>query len=1285
MALDDGLPSRKELRFAVNGKLVVVRDADPRASLGDFLRDNLLLRGLKMPCRQGGCGACTVVISSPRSSDGVLLRHRPVNSCLRTLCSVDGMLVTTVEGIGSCKGGLHRVQQALVKHNGSQCGFCTPGWVMNMYGLLLETPNPLPQQVEDQLDGNLCRCTGYRPILDAFQSLACSSRDGCSAGDIEEVPTCKNLASLRQDDELEISKGGVTWFRVSSLTSLYKVLRNNAVGGVQLVCGNTSSGVYPRQFKSVVVDISCIDEMRRVSIDSRGIRLGGAASLSDMEAVLNSKKEVSSSYRSLLQHVKRIATHQVRNMGTVAGNLMMTYQNLGFVSDVAVLLFAAEAILTIALSDAVRKDLTIEDFFKLPSVDEIVIVEIFLPLLPESVRFLTYKVALRRVNSHALLNAAFRFDVNSSKGLIQSAPVIVYGGVGHFPVRAKNAEAFLWGKSFTDPQVCDSALEILQKEIVMDPSYGNTSYRTSLVAAYFYKAILSLWPKDRVPSTLQSSISEFSWPITSGTKSFDKGDPSQYPVSKPLPKLSAMSQASGELKYVNDFNFGNELYATYVISTVGNAKIKGIDPARALAENGVVTFISAATLAGAGYNNKVNEFEEVFAASDILYCGQAVGLVVAKSKRVADYAATLVDVQYMDIKKPIITIEDAVSANSFFHNKDRELEFQQGSVTEAFSDSEAILIEGQVSVGNQYHFHLETQQAVCVPSEDGFIEVYSSTQNPSKVQSCVSAGLNRPQHKITVSVKRIGGAYGAKINRSSLIAMACAFAADLLKRPVRLVLDLSTNMQLVGGRSPYFCKYKISARKTGQITGVKMDIINNHGAHFDFGYPTGSTLPNFIDGAYKIPNWDLKTKIARTNTPACTYMRGPVFVETTTMIETALDHVAFTLRLARDQVREINMYEKGDVSLNGQRLNYCNAKLVFDAIKESSNYLIRSKQVDEYNSSNLWRKRGISIVPVKFIAEWHGAQHLALINVHPDGSISIHHSGCEMGQGLDVKVAQVAAMTLGSLQVDVSMEDIAVHTTTTTVANNVAESGGSVASELCAKAVHDGCTQLVERLRAVKTMLVSGSKSCSWKDLISAAVSSGVDLQARGRVYPAAAEDGPSQYTSFGAGVTEVEVDILTGETFVIRADVLLDCGKSLNPAVDIGQVQGAFIQGLGYFLTEEFHYDPSTGKLLTDGTWEYKPPFARDIPYEFNTALLPNSENPSGFLRSKFSGEPPYGTACSALLAVSQALAAARSQWNGGNGWSPLSSPATPQNVALAAEFPLSSVSFRELFSMNK
>lgn len=1280
-------PCRAEISFVLNGEPVTVANADPNMLLSDYIRDVAGLKGTKVYCYQGGCGACTVVMApldaAPGGGGDGALVHRPINACLRPLAAVDGMAITTVEGVGTKRTGLHAVQQRIVEQNGTQCGFCTPGFVTNMYGFLQDNPKPSPQAVEDQFSGNLCRCTGYRPILDAFQSFTCDkSLKHCAVGgaaDIEEIAAAAagGLSHCHVSPPparpLRVSSGGTTWWKLHSLEDLCQLYQ--AYPDLRMVAGNTMTGVYAARPVAVLADISEIPELRKVEVTSGAVVFGGGVPISDFERTLAVNEGLSPSFPALLLYLKRVANKQVCNVGSLAGNLVMTNQHPGFVSDMAVLLFAAGAAVTLLdLTPGGRGTSTVSvEQFLATDLRGLVVTAVSVPILPAGEFVTTLKVAMRRVNSHAIVNAGFRFDADRKTGLIRSRPTIVYGGVRKYPVRAPKTEAFLEGKSFKDPQVVQQALKLVSQELEVDPFEGKSKYRASLVPAFLYKALLRLWPADELSPALRTAATEYDRPISKGDVSFDT-DPSEYPVSKPLPKLSAAIQTTGEAVYTDDIEgVAGELHAALALTTHGNAAIDAIDASEALRADGVQGFVSAATLARDGLCNAVSEHENLFATKRSLYCGQAVGLILADTKRQAEAAAKLVKVTYSDERKPILTLEDAIAAGSWL--KDSKKEMKTGGLpgsSDALKKSE-VVVEGEVSIGHQYHFHLESQRAICIPGEDGEMKIYSSTQNVSQVQQVVAAALNVPQSKVSVSVKRIGGAYGSKINRATPVAMAAAVAAAAARRPVRLVMGLSTNMQNVGARSPYMCRYKIGVTKGGLLTAIHMRIYNNHGAHYDMDYPDMGGFFVFLDSVYKCAAWDVEAICARTNLPACTYMRGPGFVEANFIVESAMEHVANALGMAPDVFRRQNFYTSGDISPSGQHLGYCNARLVFDRVKESSGYAARVAGAKEFNARSRWVKRGVSLVPLRFGLGWNGCQFMTLITIFTDGSIRILQSGVELGQGLDVKVAQVAAMELGQLaKGGCPTGEIQIGPTSSDTNNNTMSTGGSITSELSAMAVQEACKILVERLRPSATVLASerdGEKP-TWHELIATAVGLGVDLQARGRVYPSTPDT--FKYMSYGAAVTEAEVDVLTGDSRLLRCDLLLDCGKSLNPAVDIGQVQGAYVMGLGYHLTEEFIYDEETGKLLSDGTWEYKPPSHKDIPHVFNAALLQNSGNPSGFLRSKASGEPPYAMAASALLAVRAAVAAGRAQF-GDAAWVPLSSPATVEKTAMAASVPVS------------
>lgn len=347
--------------------------------------------------------------------------------------------------------------------------------------------------------------------------------------------------------KLLISKAGITWIRVLSLEDLYSVLTAyRHRGTLRMVRGNTSSGVYPEYFCDVFVDISHVPVLLKTSFSNKGLCIGGGVTISDFMVLLKAHRDLSCSYGPICQHLARVASPQVRNIASVAGNLMMAHEHPDFVSDIATILMAAETKLKIcsAYCNGLPEFVNIEQFFGM-DMDGKVITEINIPALSSDSHFFRQKVALRRVNAHAIVTAAFKFEVDSKTDKILSSPIIAYGGIKPFPQRACQVEKKLTGKSYQDPKVLEECLELLQTGLIPDPSFGRSKYRSLLLNTFFYKAILSLWPLNFLPDRLWSAITKEIRPISSGSISFDQGDPSEYPVSQPLPKLSAQAQITG--------------------------------------------------------------------------------------------------------------------------------------------------------------------------------------------------------------------------------------------------------------------------------------------------------------------------------------------------------------------------------------------------------------------------------------------------------------------------------------------------------------------------------------------------------------------------------------------------------------------------------------------------------------------------------------------------------------------------------------------------------------------
>jgi len=406
-----------------------------------------------------------------------------------------------------------------------------------------------------------------------------------------------------------------------------------------------------------------------------------------------------------------------------------------------------------------------------------------------------------------------------------------------------------------------------------------------------------------------------------------------------------------------------------------------------------------------------------------------------------------------------------------------------------------------------------------------------------------------------------------------------------------------------------------------------------------------------LDNCYNWPNFYASSKTCKTNIPANTSTRGPGWVQAIFIAEHVMEHVASSLGKPADVIKSQNFYTPGQVTPYGQTLVYFTVKEMWEQVKASINYQERVQAISTFNLANKWTKRGISLCPTKFCVYWAGDNQATTVNVFADGTVEVFTSGIEMGQGLFTKVAQSVAYALG-----VPMSSITVGKTTTSALPNAQGTGGSVTSELCVQSALMACQQINERLAPWRRQLGGNP---TWQNLINLALQNQVNLQGNGYFDPANSPNGPCQYMSYGVACLEVEVDILTGENQILRCDMSFDSGVSMNPAVDIGQVEGGFIMGLGLHMNEEIYYN-AQGELVTNGTWEYKPIMAMDIPIEFNVTLLKNSVNKMGVLGSKAVGEPPLTMGCAGLFAVQNAIAAARTS----GGYFELDSPCTVDRI---------------------
>lgn len=1331
------------LVFYVNGIKVVEELAEPEWTLLFYLRNKLRLTATKLGCGEGGCGACTIMISRyDRLTSSII--HYSANACLTPLCAVHGLAITTVEGIGDSsdngdqgpkKRRLHAVQERLAKAHASQCGFCTPGFVMSMYTLLRSNPNELPsmEEVMASFQGNLCRCTGYRPILTGCQSL---TREGCCGGggnnsngccklpnDVmngrEEndslhrlvssslTPSADTFAQAFNENqepifppELQLSdsydqqylviKGSkITWYRPTTLKQLLEL--KEAFQYAKLVVGNTEVAL-EMKFKQcdypVIIHPTVIQEMVAVEKNASAIVFGGAVTLSTFQKILKNEieqkpKEETRVFAALDQMLHWFAGKQIRNVAAIAGNVMTGSP----ISDLNPLFMAAGCILTLqSNSGGIRQVVMDHTFFTGYRRNIVLPNEIFLnisiPRTNANEFVYAYKQSRRREDDIAIVNAAFRVVFQPNSSCIKEIHM-AFGGMNVTTVLAVNTGQKLKGRNWEDKSLVEDACRLLLDDLPLSPSApgGGAAYRHSLCLSFFFKFHLQVKRDltnrniltEPIPDNL--SCAELDIPRGSTFKSsqfFEMVPKSQHEwdaVGRPIPHAAAEKQVTGEAIYCDDLPpLAGELHMSLVLSNQAHADIVDIDPSAALAMEGVRGFFSAKDIL-----NGRNEFgaiihdEEIFASQKVTSCGQVLACVVADTLALAQRASKLVKVTYRPIEPLIVTIEDAIKHKSFYHEHSREI--VKGDVNKAFEDA-AHVLNGSFQMSGQEHFYLETHAVLVVPKgEDEEIDIVCSTQNPSEVQEVVSKVLNIPANRVVCRVKRMGGGFGGKETRAVLLALPAAIAAYKLQRPVRCMLDRDEDMICTGMRHPFKADYKVGFTANGRITVLDVQMYSNGGNTLDLSRSIMERAVLHIDNAYCIDNLRSRGLVCKTNLPSNTAFRGFGGPQGMLINEAIMTHVSDFLKMDPVDLRTLNMYKERDHTHYNQRMDYCTLDRCWMECQNLARIAERRQEIESFNRNHRYKKRGLAIIPTKFGIAFTALflnQAGALIHIYKDGSVLLTHGGTEMGQGLHTKMIQVASRAL-----NIPSSLIHISETSTDKVPNTSPTAASAGSDLNGMAVLNACKILNERLATIRDANPKGT----WTDWVSQAYFQRISLSATGFYktpdigYDFATNSGnPFRYFTFGAACSEVEIDCLTGNHRVLRTTIVMDLGESLNPAIDIGQIEGGFVQGLGLFTLEEPLYSPTTGQLLTRGPSNYKIPSADDIPEEFTVSLLRGCPNPHAVYSSKAVGEPPLFLASSVFFAIKNAISSARLD-NGDASIFNLNSPATAERIRMACE----------------
>jgi xanthine dehydrogenase large subunit len=746
---------------------------------------------------------------------------------------------------------------------------------------------------------------------------------------------------------------------------------------------------------------------------------------------------------------------------------------------------------------------------------------------------------------------------------------------------------------------------------------------------------------------------------------------------------SAVLHVLGQATYTDDVaEVRGTLHAALGLSAKPHAKIAAIDLAPVRASRGVVAALAAADIPGANDCGPIIHDDPILAEGLVQYVGQPIFIVVADTHDNARRAARLAQVTYEDLPA-ILTPQAARAAQSYVLPPMR---LTRGDPAAAFAAAPH-KVKGELYVGGQEQFYLEGQIAYAIPKEDRGMQVLCSTQHPSEMQQVVAHALGLHSHHVVVECRRMGGGFGGKESQSALWAAAAAVAAARLKRPVKLRADRDDDMLVTGKRHCFHYEYEVGYEADGRIVAARVDMVSRAGFSADLSGPVATRAVCHFDNTYYLSDVDIRAACGKTNTQSNTAFRGFGGPQGAIALEYVIDDIARNLGRDPLDIRRLNFYGRHDrnVTPYGQVVEDNVIHELVAELEQTSEYRARRAAIAAFNAGSPVLKKGLALTPVKFGIAFnvnHLNQAGALVHVYVDGSVLVNHGGTEMGQGVHTKVMQVVAHELG-----VDLARVRISATDTSKVANTSATAASTGADLNGKAAQDAARRIRERLAAHAAKLHGGDQAdvrfaagtvfvggheLAFEKLAQSAYLARVQLWSDGYYatpglhWDAKTMTGhPFQYFAYGAAVSEVVVDTLTGEWKLLRADCLYDAGKSLNPAIDIGQVEGAFIQGMGWLTTEELWWNPG-GKLMTHAPSTYKIPAVSDCPGDFRVRLFKNSNVADSIHRSKAVGEPPLLLPFSVFFAIRDAISAV-----GGHKVNPpLNAPATSEEIlkALAA-----------------
>ncbi len=1220
-------------------------------TLLEYLRTTLRRCGTKEGCASGDCGACTVVLAEAvtSSADRLALHHKAINACITPVQALHGRALYTVESLAR-GGALHPVQQAMVDCHGSQCGFCTPGFVMSLFAW---QQNGAAAPPTTALSGNLCRCTGYRPIVQAARQIQAAPPQPM----VDQQAAARKLLAFSHGEVLR--HGSV--LMPTTLDELDAILQEHpeallVAGGTDAMLRHTQQ-LHPLPMMVLLERIAALHILEQ---RDDALIIGAARPYAACTAAL-------AAYPGLADLLERLGSPQIRHRGSIGGNLA----NASPVGDMAPVLMALGATLQLR-SPKGSRNISLDGFFtgyRTTALDSGEYIQaIHIPRLGATQRLFVEKITKRHEDDIAVISLALWLHRDEA-GVVRQARLGL-GGMASVPMRAHQVEETLMGRRF-DGHALQAAYAALERCCrPMDDARASAAYRLHMARVLLDSAQKQC---DGLPCPVRATRHQ------QQTDNAPTTTIAQHEHARA--HESAIKHVTGRAQYVDDLpEPPGLLHAALGMAPIACGRLLGLDLAAVRAFPGVVAALSAADVPGDNDIGAIFPGDPLLCAGPIDFHGQVLFAVAAHSELAARRAAHQAVVR-CEAAPPLLDVLAARDSRSLVRPT-RQL--ASGTPEQILQAAPHVLTFRQHS-GAQEHFYLEGQVALAIPGEDDTLQIFSSTQHPSEIQKLVARVLAIPQAAVLVEVRRMGGAFGGKETQAAQWACLAALLARHTGRPVKLRLPRNADMMLTGKRHPFTSTAQVGYDDQGRVRAARVELLADCGMSPDLSDGVVDRAMLHVDNAYHLPHAAISGWRCRTNTVSHTAFRGFGAPQGMLVMERALDDIAWSLGKDPLEIRLTNLYRgKGLRTPYGQTITHNPLPRIIEQLVASSDYWQRRRAIHAANRVAGTVRHGLALTPVKFGVAFT-ARHLnqagALLHLYTDGSIHLNHGGTEMGQGLNTKVAQIVAREFA-----VPFEQVTVSATRTDKVPNTTPTAASSGTDLNGMAARAAAMKIkarltrflarhldtsIEAIRFTEKGIMAGSQCLNLAQAAQAAHLARIPLSATGFYRTPKihfdferGQGRPFHYFAWGAAVSEVAVHSRTGHYQVQRVDILHDVGTSLNPALDMGQIEGGFVQGLGYMTTEELVWD-NQGRLATPGPASYKIPTAGDVPPIFNVQLFEHPNAEKTIYCSKAVGEPPLMLAISVWSALRDAIASLADYRMAPE----LPIPATPERVLWACE----------------